>query len=177
MFTLENRKKYTNLIVITASKIVLDQINSNLAAGSLLVLLHFIAVLHMINKLINSDIVSSYYLYTIIWIIVIYSNYYFHGCILTRIEQYVLQDKTWAGHISILFYPLHLFYKPNIQIMNDYIKYFWCAPISTTIILKYLFEDSIINKCIGLCLMTIFIPLLFIYSQSDTIFDYIIKYL
>ena len=37
MFTLENRKKYTNLIVITASKIVLDQINSNLAAGSLLV--------------------------------------------------------------------------------------------------------------------------------------------
>ena len=177
MFTLENRKKYTNLIVTTTSEILLEHINNKFVAGSMVILLHFIYVIYTMYKLVSADIVSSYYLYTIMWIVMIYSNYYFHGCILTRIEQYILQTKSWAGHVSILFFPLHIFYQPNKQIINDYIKYFWCAPISTVIILKYLCEDDYFNKSIGLCLMTILIPLLFIYSQSDALFDKVHNYL
>ena len=176
IFALETRKKYTNLIVDTISSLILAGINNNFVAGTIFVFFHFNFITYILYILISLEVGSIYYFYTIIWIIVIYSNYYFHGCILTKIEQNILQDKTWAGTISLLFYPLHLFYKPNKQIMNDYIKYFWCAPISTTIICKYLLEDSIVNKCIGLILMTIFIPLLFIFSQSNTIFDHINKY-
>ena len=177
LFSLETRKKNTVLVVTTVSKIILDNFNNKIVSAYLLVGSHISITLFVIVKLINSDVVSWYYLYTIIWICIIFSNYYFHGCILARIEQRVLQDNTWTGPASLLFYPLHLFYKPNTQIMNDYIKYFWCAPICSIIILKYLFEDWIVNKFIGICLMTIFIPLLFIYSQSDIICNHINKIL
>jgi hypothetical protein len=79
----------------------------------------------------------------------------------------LLQDQTWVGPINITLYPLHLYYKPNKQILNDYIKYFWAAPISIFIILKYLFDDIITNKLIGIALFIIFLPLLFIHSQYD----------
>ena len=176
IFALETRKKYTNLIVDTISSSILSVINNNFIAGTIFIFCHMNSVTYMVYNLIYAEVDSMYYFYTITWIIVIYSNYYFHGCILAKIEQNVLQNKTWVGPISILFYPLHLFFKPDKLIMNEYIKYFWCAPISTTIICKYLLEDSIINKFIGLILMTIFIPLLFIFSQSNTIFDHINKY-
>jgi hypothetical protein len=176
IFALETRKKYTNLIIDTISSSILAVINNNFIAGNLFVFCHMNAITYMLYKLISAEVGSIYYFYTIIWIIVIYSNYYFHGCILARIEQKIFQDKTWAGPVNIILFPLHLFYKPNKQVMNEYIKYFWCAPISTAIICKYLLKDSIVNKCIGLMLMTIFTPLLFIFSQSDTIFDHINKY-
>ncbi len=176
IFALETRKKYTTFIIDTISSSILAGINNNFVAGTIFVFCHMNAITYMLYNLIYSEVGGIYYFYTIIWIFVIYSNYYFHGCILAKIEQNILQDKTWAGPISILFYPLHLFYEPNKQIMNDYIKYFWCTPISTAIICKYLLEDCIVNKCIGLILMTIFIPLLFIFSQSNTIFDHINKY-
>ena len=63
-----------------------------------------------------------FYFLTFAWIILISSNYYFHGCILARIERELLQDENWVGPINITLYPLHLYYKPNKQILNDYIK-------------------------------------------------------
>ena len=114
-----------------------------------------------------------FYFLTFIWIIIISSNYYFHGCILARIERELLQDETWAGPINITLYPIHLFYKPNKQILNEYIKYFWATPISTLIILKYLLDDNITNKFIGFALCSVLIPLLFIHSQFD-LFSYLV---
>jgi hypothetical protein len=169
IFALESRKKYTKLIVSFTSSTILNVINNKKVAGYLMLLFHCSFMLFIISRLItNID-----YLCTCIWVLVIYSNYYFNGCILSRIEQIVLNDRTWGGPVSIMMYPLHLFYQPNKQIMNDYIKYFWCAPISTVLVFKYILEDRYFHKLIGLFLCSILGPLLFIPSQHN-IFDYFI---
>jgi hypothetical protein len=166
-FDLENRKKYTKCIIETISNILLTIFRNRNIAGSVFVLFHMIGVLFVIYNLIYDKVVSFYYFYSFLWLIIIYSNYYFNGCILARIEKHILQDNTWAGPINLLFYPLHLFYQPNKQIMNDYIKFFWVTPVSSFIILKYLFEDSIFNKMIGLIFIFLLGPLLFVHSQYD----------
>lgn len=169
IFSLESRKKYTKLIVNTSSSTILNLNYYKSVTKLTMVLVHCIIMLTMIIRML----ISIDYICTIMWILIIYSNYYFNGCILSRIEQIVFNDRTWAGPVSILMYPLHLFYQPNKQIMNDYIKYFWCAPISTTLILKYVVEDCIFHKLIGLFLYCILAPLLFIPSQYN-MFDYFI---
>lgn len=166
-FDLENRKKYTKCITGTISDIFVKVFGNRLVAGSLFVLFHIVSVLFVIYSIVYDKVVSYFYIYTFLWLIIIYSNYYFNGCILSRIEKHILQDNTWAGPINLLFYPLHLFYKPNKQIMNDYIKFFWATPVSSFIILKYLFEDSFFNKMIGLIFIFLLGPLLFIPSQYD----------
>ena len=166
-FDLENRKKYTKCITETISNTILTIFSNRVVAGSLFILFHIITALFVIFSLIYDKVVSYYYGYSLLWIIIIYSNYYFNGCILSRIEKHILQDNTWAGPINLLFYPFHLFYKPNKQIMNNYIKFFWVTPVSSFIVLKYLFEDSIFNKMIGLIFIIILGPLLFVHSQYD----------
>ena len=166
-FDLETRKKYTKCIIETVSNIIFKIFKSRFVAGWLFVLFHIVSVLFIIYSIIYDKVVCYYYVYSFIWIIIIYSNYYFNGCILSRIEKHILQDTTWAGPINILFYPFHLFYKPNKQIMNNYIKFFWVTPVSSFIILKYLFEDSIFNKMIGLIFIILLAPLLFLHSQYD----------
>jgi len=167
MFDLENRKKYTKIIIQTISNAMVTIFGNQIVAGSLFILFHIVSVLFLIYSIVYDKVVSYYHIYCFLWIIIIYSNYYFNGCILSRIEKHILQDNTWAGPINLLFYPLHLFYKPNKQIMNDYIKFFWAIPVSSFIILKYLFEDSLFNKIIGLIFIILLGPLLFIPSQYD----------
>jgi hypothetical protein len=169
IFALETRKKITKSIVETTSKFALYAINNKNVAGTLLLFFHCTFMGTLIFRMIkNID-----YICTIIWVLIIYSNYYFNGCILSRIEQVVFNDKTWGGPISVLMYPLHLYYVPNKQIMNDYIKYFWCAPISTALFFKYVLVDDIFHKLIGGVLFILLMPLLFIHSQCN-IFDYLL---
>jgi hypothetical protein len=167
VFDLETRKKYTKYGIEIISNILIKVFGNRTVAGSLFILFHIVSVLFVIYSIIYDKVVSYYYIYTFFWLIIIYSNYYFNGCLLARIEKHILQDNTWAGPISLLFYPLHLFYKPNKQIMNNYIKFFWATPVSLFIIFKYLFEDSLFNKMIGLIFIILLGPLLFIHSQYD----------
>ena len=174
-FALENRKKNTKYIIDTVSEwmLTLTGKENNKGAASIFLLFHMNSVSFILYNLLVSDVSILFYFFTFIWMIIISSNYYFHGCILARIERELLQDETWAGPISISLYPIHLFYKPNKQILNDYIKYFWAAPISLFIILKYIIDDDTTNKLIGLALTSILMPLLFIHSQYD-IFSYLV---
>lgn len=174
IFSLENRKKNTKYIIDTVSEwfLQLTGKENNKVAAAILIFIHINVVSFILYNIIFVDMTIWFYFLTFAWIILISSNYYFHGCILARIERELLQDETWVGPINITLYPLHLYYKPNKQILNDYIKYFWATPISTYIILKYIFDDDITNKFIGLALIAIFLPLLFIHSQYD-IFSYL----
>lgn len=169
IFSLENRKKNTKYIIDTVSEYMLTLTGkeNNKVAALIFLLIHINAVSCILYNLIVSDVTILFYFLTFLWMIIISSNYYFHGCILARIERELLQDENWVGPINVTLYPLHLYYKPNKQILNDYIKYFWAAPISTFIILKYIFDDDTTNKFIGLALTSILMPLLFIHSQYD----------
>ena len=64
--------------------------------------------------------------------------------------------------------------KSNKTTMNNIIKYFIVFPISTLIIFKYIFCNDKRNQFIGIILMLILFPLLFIHSQSN-IFEYFSK--
>ena len=173
-FSLENRKKNTKYIIDTVSEWMLKLTkNNNKLAGLIFILIHMNSVSYILYNLVVSDVTILFYFLTFIWMIVISSNYYFHGCILARIEQELLQDESWAGPINITLYPIHLFYKPNKKILNEYIKYFWAAPISALIILKYLLDDNTTNKFIGFALTSFLMPLLFIHSQYD-LFSYLV---
>ncbi len=174
-FSLGNRKKNTKYIIDTVSQLFLQLTGNenNKLAASILILTHMNTVSCLLYNLLVSDVTILFYFLTFLWIILISSNYYFHGCILARIERELLQDESWSGPINITLYPIHLFYKPNKQILNDYIKYFWAAPISTFIILKYILDDDTTNKFIGFALCSVLIPLLFIHSQFD-LFSYLV---
>ena len=174
-FSLESRKKNTKYIIDTISESlfkITGKKNTDDAA-KLLIFLHMNVMAFMLYNLIVSDVSILFYFLTFVWIIIISSNYYFHGCILARIERELLQDETWAGPINVVLYPIHLFYKPNTQILNDYIKYFWTAPISAFIIFKYLLDDNTINIFIGIALCVILMPLLFIHSPHE-LFSYLV---
>lgn len=175
MFSLETRKKNTKYIIDTVSEwfLQLTGKENNKVAASILILFHMNIMLCLFYNLIVSDVTPLFYFLSFLWMSLISSNYYFHGCILARIERELLQDETWVGPINITLYPIHLFYKPNKLILNEYIKYFWAAPISAFIILKYILDDNITNKFIGAALSSILIPLLFIHSQYD-IFSYLV---
>ena len=172
VFALENRKKYTKIIVDKVSSWLLQLTNNKFIAASILVFFHSLFILFIVCNLIDKDVSMAYHIYTFIWMMIIYLNYYFHGCILARIEKHLFQNDLWSGPVNLALFPIHLFYTPNKDILNSYIKYFWCAPVSTLIVFKYLFSDTVGNRLIGLILFTIFAPLLFIYSQGN-IFAYI----
>ena len=169
LFSLENRKKNTKWIIDTVSEsmLTLTGKENNKIAGLMFILLHMNLMSCLLYNLLVSDVTHFFYFLSFLWMVLISSNYYFHGCILARIERELLQDETWAGPINITLFPLHLFYKPNMQILNEYIKYFWATPISLFIILKYIFDDDTTNKLIGFALTSILLPLLFIHSQYD----------
>jgi NAD(P)-dependent dehydrogenase (short-subunit alcohol dehydrogenase family) len=127
----------------------------------------FVVVLHisfgiwaMISLVWNP--VNLYYFFCIgVWLIIIYSNYFFHGCILSRVEREFF-SKSWCGPTSLL----GVFFNSKITntFANMFIKYCIAAPISIVIILK-LFAYQ--YKVISLLLFCVLTPLLFISSQED----------
>jgi NAD(P)-dependent dehydrogenase (short-subunit alcohol dehydrogenase family) len=117
-------------------------------------------------KLIYKPENKHYHVYTIIWILIIYSNYYFHGCILARIEQNIFQDKTWCGPINLILHLFSWINKTN-KSLNNLVKYYVTAPISIILIFKYFFCKNITDTIIGSILAIILTPLLFIHPQSN----------
>ena len=166
MFDLETRKKYTKDIVETVSKTMLSFINNQKVCGWLMVILHTIFGLYLMFFLITQEINNMYHIYTFMWVIVIYLNYYFNGCILSRIEKNIFQDKMWGGPISVLLY---MFYDtpPDKSSLNNFIKYVFATPLSIIIILKYIYYENPIS----IFIMILLIPLSLIHSQCN-IFNY-----
>ena len=165
MFDLETRKKYTKCIVERVSNTMLYFINNKIVAGWIVVIIHIIFGIYVIFNLITKEVNNIFHIYTFIWTMIIYSNYYFNGCILARIEKEIFQNKSWFGPINLL-----LNHKKDKETANNFIKYYIATPICAIIVLKYLYYKNPIS----IFLMTIFIPLLFIHSQSN-IFEYFVS--
>jgi NAD(P)-dependent dehydrogenase (short-subunit alcohol dehydrogenase family) len=163
MFDLESRKNNTKIIVDLTSKWMLYFSKNKIIAGWLAVSIHIIFGVFIIFNLLKKKVNNNYHIYVLIWAFVIYSNYYFNGCILARIEKEIFQDKYWRGPINLLLFK----FKKDKELLNNFIKYCIAAPVCTIIILKYLYNKN----PVAIFLMIIFIPLLFIHSQSN-IFEY-----
>jgi hypothetical protein len=184
MFSLETRKTNTKYIVKTISEFILSffkevdthvdvDVTTRKKIGYGIFVLHLLFGTLLIIKLVFNKINIFYVFYTGIWLSILFLNYYFHGCILVKIEKYILQDKFWNGPAEFFLFPLHLFYIPKKDIVNKYVKFFWAIPTTTVMVFKYLFEDGLFYRFIGLLLFGLLAPLIFIPSQSN-IFSYLL---
>ena len=170
IFSLETRKTNTQFITDIFSKTLLYIIPNKNIAGGICVLLHCVFGLFVIINLIYKPVNKHYHIYAIIWLLIIYSNYYFHGCILARIEQNIFQDKNWCGPINLILHLFSCINKTN-TCLNNIVKYYVAAPISIILIFKYCFCKNITDKIIGSILAIMLTPLLFIHPQSN-MFNY-----
>lgn len=156
-------KETTDIVVTTIASILhTTQIPDTLIPW-FVVTIHIVAVFFLIYKLLTAEINNFYYKYLVAWIIILISNYYFHGCILTRTERFLMNDKEWFGPITLLKY-IHV--PITKDTVNFYIKII-ASVVCTTIILKSFHEKK---YSLFLFLTLIFTPLLFLKTQS--LFEY-----
>jgi NAD(P)-dependent dehydrogenase (short-subunit alcohol dehydrogenase family) len=129
--------------------------------GIFVVMLHISFGVWAIISLVWNP-VNLYYFFCIgIWLVIIYSNYFFHGCILSRVEREFF-SKSWCGPTSLIGMVSNS--EITKSFANLFIKYCIAAPISTVVILKLFFYGY---KILPLMLSCFLVPLLFISSQED----------
>ena len=115
-FDKEIRIKNTNLVIDKIIKIILPfTFNNKNIAGYIITIIHILFGLTVISNLIKTNNSYKLYIFTIIWIMVIYSNYYFKGCILARVEKKLFNDDNWTGPASLVFF----FTKVNKEYVNS----------------------------------------------------------
>jgi hypothetical protein len=154
-------KQTTEAVSEYFSSIVKDSILPPPIPFWILAILHYVVVLYIAYALLTKPINNEYYLYLLGGVIIIVSNFYFHGCILTRIEQKVSGDKSWFGLVTLL---KHIGVPISKDDVNFYIK---CAVI--LVALGVLIRTFLHKKYVLFCALGISLtPLLFVNSQDLT---------
>ena len=109
MFSLNERKTNTIQIIEYIKKMrILNISKNNGINGFILVLLHWILTGIPLLYLFFGEINNYYYLSIIIWFIIILMHFYFKGCILTRAERNIWNEKKWWGPWVFVFTPIEL---------------------------------------------------------------------
>lgn len=117
MFSLAERKAHTIKITDYIQNILFKLTGNNDGqSGFILVIVHWFITGIPLIYLILGKINMLYYICCFIWSIVIILHFYFKGCILTRIERTIWQEKKWWGPWIFLFTPLE---KIGIDMTNE----------------------------------------------------------
>ena len=139
MFSLEERKKNTKKIIdygeylFSNKKLLGDEIMN----GYILVIIHWIITGIPLYYLLFSEKNNKYYYIScLIWIIIFLLHFYFKGCILTRIERQLWQDKKWWGPWVFLFTPLEKIGIPLTDELANIIFMCWGVLILSTILFR-----------------------------------------
>jgi|UniRef100_A0A6C0CLJ6 hypothetical protein len=112
-----NKQQNKNLLLFVEKKLQFIS-NNNKLNGFLIFIFHLLFQIFSIYILFFYPISPLFYFTFLIWILILISNYYFKGCILTKIERYLWKNKQWFG-------PYYIFcnlksWSPN-KIKNMYI--------------------------------------------------------
>ena len=116
--------------------------------------IHHVFVNTVFIAIAFSKIDICYYIFISLFLGIIFLNYYFHGCIFTRIEMEFL-GSSWKGDIYLLISKL-LGIEFSNSVMNTFIKY--TTAILCTIMIVRLYA---VNKLFATALCAILTPLLF----------------
>ena len=102
MFSLENRIKTTNLI-LDKSRQFLKNLNENEpVSGLVLFIFHWLFLGIPLVIILVGKINFYFGISIIIWVIVYILHFYFNGCILTKLERKLFNDKKWYGPWTFL---------------------------------------------------------------------------
>jgi hypothetical protein len=107
MFCLNQRKTHTiQLIEYIKRTKLLNLSKNNRINGFILVLFHWILTGIPLFYIFFGEINKYYYFSCLIWIIIFIMHFYFKGCILTRVERNIWNEKKWWGPWIFLFTPI-----------------------------------------------------------------------
>ena len=103
MITIQERKMHMKHIIDN-----IDIIKNNIKINNTqfvysIIVIHTIIVGICILYLLLCKIDKIYFIFILIWILIIILNFYFNGCVLTRIERYYLKDDKWYGPPTLPF--------------------------------------------------------------------------
>jgi hypothetical protein len=136
MFSLETRKQHTKIILKLIQNFLFRFTGNDFVSGVIICVLHTVMGLPSLLYLIMGKVNLIYYLCFHIWATIFVLHFYFNGCIFTRAERYLWNDKEWWGPWMVLFYPLK---KLNINItgnMANNIFLCWGFTLCTFVLLK-----------------------------------------
>lgn len=158
-------KETTALIVNFISSLLRETKLPDTLLGTFVVCVHIVFGLWLIFGIIFRSVDFNYYTYIIGFLSVIVSNYYFHGCILSRIEVELLSLKNWFGPASLIGFLYDIFSCEKFTKItaNLIIKYFIGFPLAVILIIKTFLANHAITSSILFCILT---PLLFLDSQA-----------
>lgn len=167
LVNLNGSKENTEYIVNSIKDfLTIPNINNEFMAG-VVAMIHTIFGLYTLKSICFTGMKNyNPTLIIITWVIIIYSNYYFHGCLLTRLEMaFYNKNENWYGPASFFFHIFGL--KQTKTKINNAIKYGIAFPFSVILIVRLFFAR---NFNISRFLFLVLTPLLYINSQA-TLFN------
>lgn len=128
-------KEYIKCLIIFFENKLKNISYDNKFNGFLVFLFHYIFLFIIYYLLLFFPISFSYYGIVFFWLGIVFSNIYFRGCLLTKLERHLWNTKDWFG-------PQYLFYDSstlsNVMLQNLFIcKFIFFA---TIIYLRILFK-------------------------------------
>lgn len=92
-------KDEINIIIeLVVSRLNCLSSNDNLT-GFYVFLIHFMCQFIMIIIFLFYPLSPLYYFMVVVWLVVLVSNIYFRGCLVTKIERRLWKTKSWYGPI------------------------------------------------------------------------------
>jgi hypothetical protein len=140
MFSLNQRKKHTNIIIKTTKESLYKLTKNNKLSGFLLVIIHWLLVGIPLIYILFGKVNTLYYILSFLVYLVCALHLYFKGCILTRIERKLFETTEWWGPWIVLFKPLEYFgIRMSNNLANKIINY---GILFLTIVIIYKIIDN-----------------------------------
>lgn len=135
----DTRKEHTKYLINVFDKLSERIISDKKTRGYILFTFHFVLVYSALLIIFFSKLNIYFYISSLLWIIIVYLHIYFGGCIFIRIERELLDDKSWKGIWTYLFYTLeYIGYKLSDKDINN-IFIFTGIIISFIVFLKFIY--------------------------------------
>jgi hypothetical protein len=137
---LETRKRHTKQIIKNYG-LFLEKITKNKTLKIYITyLIHILIVIFPLFIIVFKRIDLYFYISVILWILIMCFHFYFNGCIFIRIERELMEDKTWKGIWTPLFYILNIFNVETTSNLANSIFICWGILLTMFIFLKLLFQ-------------------------------------
>lgn len=142
MFDLNSRKKNTNIVIQFFKNKLYDIYPDDNVNGYIVLIFHWIIVGIPLFGIFKFQRGVALYLSSLLWLNIFILHLYFNGCIVTKIERSLWNDKEWIGP---WLYPFICFEKIlNIEITKKWannIFILWGLFLFTYILFRFCIEE------------------------------------